>query len=277
MRNLQYSGIGGMGMDVKIIVATHKKYPMPDDPIYLPVHCGREGKDDIGYQGDDTGNNISAKNPYFAELTGLYWAWKNLRSDYIGLVHYRRHFGHRARRGAPFSNVLSHGDIALLLGRIKVFLPQKRRYYIETLYSHYAHIAFAEHLDITREIISELYPEYIESFNEVVCRRWGYMFNMMIMQEKLVDEYCTWLFDILFELKNRVDSSQMSDFHLRFCARVGEILLNVWLECQVEQGRIKRSEIRELPYVHMEKVDWIKKGGAFLKAKFLHQKYERSF
>ena len=37
-------------------------------------------------------NNISEKNPYYCELTGLYWAWKNLDAEYIGLVHYRRYF-----------------------------------------------------------------------------------------------------------------------------------------------------------------------------------------
>ena len=77
---------------IKIIVATHKKYDMPKDSCYLPIHVGKEEKKDIGYIGDNTGENISKKNPYYCELTGMYWAWKNLNSDYVGLVHYRRHF-----------------------------------------------------------------------------------------------------------------------------------------------------------------------------------------
>ena len=78
-------------MNIKIIVATHKKYWMPEDSMYLPVHVGAAGKAGIGYQRDDTGKNISDKNPNFCELTGLYWAWKNLKADYVGLAHYRRH------------------------------------------------------------------------------------------------------------------------------------------------------------------------------------------
>ena len=78
--------------NIKVIVATHKKYQMPKDEMYIPVQVGAEGKDDLGYQKDNEGENISLKNPFYCELTGLYWAWKNLNADYVGLCHYRRYF-----------------------------------------------------------------------------------------------------------------------------------------------------------------------------------------
>ncbi len=97
--------------DNTIIVATHKKYQMPEDKLYLPIHVGAEGKESIGFNGDNPGKNISSKNPFFCELTGLYWAWKNLKSDYIGLVHYRRHLTIQKRVGKKveekFKNVLT--------------------------------------------------------------------------------------------------------------------------------------------------------------------------
>ena len=84
---------------VKVIIAAHKKYQMPHDDMYIPLHVGAEGKLDqdgkkldLGYVKDNTGDNISKLNPSFCELTGLYWAWKNIDADYIGLAHYRRHF-----------------------------------------------------------------------------------------------------------------------------------------------------------------------------------------
>lgn len=82
-----------MKKNIKLIVATHKSYEMPqDDNLYIPLHVGKKGKKDLGYLGDDTGDNISEFNPYYCELTGVYWAWKNLDYDYLGLVHYRRYF-----------------------------------------------------------------------------------------------------------------------------------------------------------------------------------------
>lgn len=72
-------------MNIKIIVAAHKPYRMPDDPMYLPLHVGHVGKSDLGWQGDDSGDNISHKNTNYCELTGLYWAWKNLDADVIVL------------------------------------------------------------------------------------------------------------------------------------------------------------------------------------------------
>ena len=96
---------------VKIIIATHKKFNEPKDTnLYLPVYVGAEGKDDLGYQKDNEGDNISKLNPYFCELTGIYWAWKNLDADYIGLVHYRRFFTTKKK---TFDNSIQIDDVIL--------------------------------------------------------------------------------------------------------------------------------------------------------------------
>ena len=55
-----------------IVVATHKEYPMPSDPLYLPVQAGRALGAPLPYVGDDSGENISGKNRSFCELTCLY-------------------------------------------------------------------------------------------------------------------------------------------------------------------------------------------------------------
>ena len=264
-------------MDVKIIVAAHKKYQMPSDCMYLPVQVGAAGKESIGYQRDDEGENISELNPYFCELTGVYWAWKNLQSDYIGLAHYRRHFSLYPHSKDKWKSILKENEISSDLGKIKVFVPSKRRYYIETLYSHYAHTHYSNQLDETRKIISTKYPEYLNVYDSVIKQRWGYMFNMMIIERSLFNDYCTWLFDILFELRDNLGEANLTPFHSRYYGRVSEIIFNVWLSENVKNGRIKSDEIREIPLIHMEKINWWKKGSAFLKAKFTGEKYSGSF
>ena len=157
-------------MKITVIVAVHKKYRMPEEKCYLPLHVGREGKENIGFVGDNTGDNISRKNPYYCELTGLYWMWKNMDSDYMGLVHYRRYFAGKqgTGHGDKFDQILTEREIKSLLAKNDIILPKKRRYYIENLYSHYAHTHYAEHLDYTREILQEKYPEYVSAFDKVM-------------------------------------------------------------------------------------------------------------
>ena len=254
---------------------------MPEDGIYFPVQVGKNGKPALGYTGDDTGDNISAKNPGYCELTGLYWAWKNLDCDYLGLVHYRRHFTaakridlwrHRKTLEDKMSCVLERADLDRLLPKYEIIVPIRRKYYIETLYSHYGHTHYQEHLDVARDIISEMHPEYLESFDKVMRSRAGHMFNMYIMEKTLSDQYCTWLFDILFELEKRMAAPNLTQFQGRFYGRVSEIIFNVWLDYQVLQYG---HSVKELRCIQMEKIHWLRKGTSFLQAKFFHRKYKR--
>jgi hypothetical protein len=261
-------------MDIKVLVATHKKYQMPTEPIYIPIQVGREINSDIGYRGDNTGENISIKNPYYCELTALYWGIKNLNCDYIGLSHYRRHFSNRRinnfLKTGDFDEVLDEKRMRKLLINNDIILPKKRNYYIESVYSHYSHTHYSSHLDKTREIILEYSPNYVKTFDNVMKRKCAHMFNMFIMKKELADEYCNWLFSILGELEKRVDYYSYDAFEARLFGRVSELLLDVW----IEQNKLSYVEV---PYVHMEKTNWIKKGKKFLESKYYGRKLSGSF
>lgn len=117
-------------MKVKIMVAAHRKFPMPKDTeLYLPVLVGAKNnyKPEIKYQRDDEGNNISEKNSNYNELTALYWAWKNLDADVVGLVHYRRLFSMSSKRNLDY--VLTKKQVEKLLKKASIILPKKRNYY----------------------------------------------------------------------------------------------------------------------------------------------------
>ena len=268
-----------MAKTAKIIVAAHKEYSMPDDELYVPLHVGAKiAKVKLPYERDDNGKNISDENPYYCELTGLYWAWKNQdklgNPDYIGLAHYRRHFAlkktHAKTPAKRLAKVLKASELKDLIAKNDIILPKKRNYYIENLYDHYKHTMHVEPLDLTGEIIKEKYPEYYPEFTQLKKRKTMHAFNMMIMKKEIFDNYCTWLFDILGELEKRVDKTKFDSFHARFFGRISERLLDVYL-------RTNKLKSAELPVIDIEGVNWVKKGSSFLAAKVLKKKYKRSF
>lgn len=212
------------------MVAAHKKFPMPEDSrLYMPVLVGAKENyiHGIDYQRDDDGENISIKNPNYNELTAVYWAWKNLRDvDAVGLVQYRRLLCSKKNK----HEILSKQEIVSLLKNNDVILPKKRKYYIETNYSHYMHAHHVEPIKTVRAIIVQEYPEYICSFDKVMNRRGAHMFNMFVMKKGKFDEYAKWLFGILQEAEKRIDISTYSTQESRVYGYISELLMDVWIE-----------------------------------------------
>lgn len=234
---------------------------MSSDDIYLPLHVGADiSKEELSYSADNVGDNISCKNKNYCELTGLYWAWKNLNADFVGLVHYRRYFCNRHYTADKYDKILKRGDVESLLSKCSVLLPKQRNYWIETNYSQYVHAHHREDLDITREIIDAVHHDYLESFDTCMKKTKGHRFNMFIMDYDHFQSYCEWLFSILFELEKRLDISSYSEYDVRVFGFVSERLLDVF----ITHNGIK---FKDIPYVFLEKENWIKKILFFFKRK----------
>ncbi|MDD6352144.1 MAG: DUF4422 domain-containing protein [Lachnospiraceae bacterium] len=332
-------------MKIQILIASHKSTSIPtDSSMYLPLQVGAEGKEplsvltdhpvedpssqycpEVTFRRDNTGDQISAKNPYYCELTGAYWAWKNLDSDLVGLVHYRRYFSvepksylktHawqdsvlteselrsilRSYADALYGSSASKGDenaMKQLLSNGLLIVPRKRKYYIETLYSHYSHTLDGRHLDLCRQIIAERMPEYLDDFDCVMKQTWGYMWNMMIASRPVYDRYMSWLFSVLEELEKRIDLKGLSSFEQRLFGRVSEILFNVWLHHEMGGKNRQKSDrnqgtsgvsdasgdsnpgllLLEFPVLHTQPENWPRKIRSFLAAKLFGKKYKASF
>lgn len=238
---------------IGIMTAAHFECNMPDDSMYIPVMVGSALRDTVpeGYLRDDTGDNISDRNARYCELTALYWGWKQLDMDYIGLCHYRRLFA------SPYSRnqLLNEEEAMHLLRYYDVILPAERKYVIETNYSQYAHSHHAEDLALTRSIISERHPEYLGSYDKRMGMTYGHRFNMLIMRKDLLDRYCRWLFDILFELEKRADVSSYSEKDKRVYGYVAERLLDVWID---------KNELRtaDIDYIFIGREHLLKKAAA---------------
>ena len=72
-------------------------------------------------------------------------------------------------------------------------------------------------MDITREVLKQICPEYVTAFDRVMKRTSGHMFNMFIMKREKCNEYCDFLFPVLSELRKRIDVTKLSSFR---CAGV---------------------------------------------------------
>lgn len=259
-----------MNRNIKLLIAAHKPYRFPTDEVYLPVHVGAAGKPTLpGCVRDDTGDNISTKNANYCELTGLYWAWKNLDADYIGLAHYRRHFSTGKRFGDKWERILTGAELEQQLADCDILLPRSRNYWIETNYSQYAHAHHAVDLDTARAVILERCPDYVSAFDAIMKRTTGHRFNMFVMKRGKFDAYCAWLFDILFEVEKRLDISAYSANDARVFGFLSERLLDVWLE---RNG----YAYRELPWVFLERENWLRKGSAFVMRKLRAKKGGRA-
>ncbi len=202
-------------------------------------------------------------------MTGLYWAWKNLDADYIGLAHYRRHFKGSQRAKDVFDKVLTWAEADDLLDKADILVTKKREYYIENIYDHYAHTLYVETLDKAKEIIEKKHPEYMPSFNKCMRRTHMHAFNMFVMKRDKINQYCEWIFDILFDLEEELKHKEYNAFHSRYPGRISEVLLDVWLE---HNG----YTYIEIPFIYMEKINMFKKCYKFLRAKFFKEKYEAS-
>ena len=255
-----------MAEKMTVLVVMHRMYLLPELPgtgkdgavaLYCPIQVGSAPAIPGCPLRDDTGDNISGKNPAWCELTALYWAWKNLDADVIGLCHYRRYFGTPDRFGKA-RRFLDAERISEMLRDAAMIVPKKRHYWIETRGRQYAHAHHAKDLEITEEVIAERHPDCLDAWKWMLQTRSGHICNMMITGRTVLDEYCTWLFDILCEVERRLDISAYSEKDRRVFGYLAERLLDVYI-------RRNGLPYREVPMITLERQHWIRKGAGFLK------------
>lgn len=243
-----------MSCTVKLLICYHKKDVLLKDDILTPIHVGRVlarkrmGEDSPQFKwlaenmiGDDTGENISKKNLSYNELTAVYWAWKNYdklgNPDYIGLMHYRRHF---IFRESPDVVEEVRGIDGNYFNRIN-YSPETMAHlfddcdfvahigHVDEVYKHYKENHHIEDLDLAISILKEKYPEYVSTADAYLKMSYVNLCNMFIMPRDMFFEYCEWLFDILEEFEKQVDLSEKRLF-------ISERLTGIFIEHKKRKG-----------------------------------------
>lgn len=210
-------------MSATIFVMTHKKYDELQDSLYRTLQVGKAVGESLPYLGDDTGENISAQNPYYGELTGYYWIWKNYKADdIIGVCHYRRYFLNdmgQFMNEEELQHILEEYDV--IVSDAQVSSQTNRERYEE---SHNIRDLLA-----VGDAILRLTPEYKDSFDYMMQEKRSYYANLLVAKHVIFNSYCDWLFAILKEAEKDIDVSGYDSYHRRVYGFLSEFLLMVWI------------------------------------------------
>ncbi|MGB4661423.1 MAG: DUF4422 domain-containing protein [Mobilitalea sp.] len=234
--------------NLQIYVATHKPFVPPEDGIYIPIHAGKAGKESLGFEGDDIGENISEWNPLLNECTALYWIWKHSKSDYIGLNHYRRYFLRNNVRN-DIQNIVDEETVEKILEEYDIILS-------DLIFCNPSNVerqlklsigeeAFQTGFALIRDIIAQKHSDYLDAFDELFRGFAFYPCNLFITRKEILDQYCEWLFDIIIDAAKQIDVSNYDSYSKRVIGFMAERLLTVWM-------MKNKLRIKELPLLETE-------------------------
>ena len=263
----------------KIYVFHYKSgEPFPDLPGYVHVLAGKANNpENSNFTGDNTGDNISLRNKYYSELTGIYWIYKNQSSEIVGTCHYRRFFTPNiesfhyklkrllyffcglsiGRHGLIYTSnqdywykrILTSEKARLLLLGFDAIMPIKRRLR-QTIENHYCKYHDASDLQLLRIIINAKAPAYSASFEFTLQQKRLYANNMMVMKRQNFEKLWHWVFMLLFEYEKQVDMTKYIGYQKRIFGFLSERLITTWVNHH-------QLNVLELPLIYFKN---LKKG-----------------
>ena len=264
--------------DVKIFISYKDRHKILKSDILTPIQTGRAISDEIFEDmiGDDTGDNISAENDIYAELTAQYWVWKNYdkigNPDYVGFMHYRRHFifnekyvnkkqDKQFRYGYSaytFNNLDERylSDIHLQDNYINNTVKDNDIIFVKKANTRYlgckngledflknCYGSHKEDYDRCMQIVKNLYPEYSNEIEQLQKGPYRYYYNMFVMKKEFFFKYSEFLFSALAELKKEIHTEFYSEKAKRVLGYMGEFLLSLFA---FKISKNKNLKIKEL-------------------------------
>lgn len=251
-------------MEVKILVCHHKKSPYIKNECFVPIHVGKEISNvDLPYCiSDNEGDNISAKNKSWCELTALYWAWKNLDADYYGLMHYRRYLNFNQNDGGySIFNDINNDAITeygwepeLVKEKCKKFdiitapewniHPVGLNHMVMNAYDFYAKEHYRKDMDVVIDIVKNDFPQFYFPLLDSLSNRTCFFGNIAIMKAEYFNEYCSFLFGVLSKAEEKIDISDYDSYQYRIWGFIAERLINCYK--LYAQSRYKNIKIGSL-------------------------------
>ena len=256
--------------DIKIFV-THtpnRNTMRVDNALLYNVIAGSDFQSNPvpeGVMQDNDGENISAKNKSYCELTTQYWAWKNMDADYYGFCHYRRFFSFSEEEVAETCwGTIEYDYLDDRAIEELHFNEKDMEGYIEnydfliakgisinslgasSVYEHYKNAPelHIKDIDILLEIIKEKYPELSETADAYFSGKIFYPCNMFIMKKEVFYAYSAILFDLLDEFEKRTDMSEYSREGYRTTGHLGERIAGIYYLYLQAQKKYRLGELQ---------------------------------
>lgn len=210
---------------IKILVVAHKASSFTQTaPPMLPIQVGAalHPELDLGFVKDNTGDNISEKNGAFNELTALYWGWKNIHDvEYLGLNHYRRYFGMDINSSNVDQIMKGYDIMVCAVNPYGTHFGQNKN---STIYA-----TSQEDFWIFLDTLCGFYPDRKKEITDFFFNYQLFIpFNMFLAKKELYDEYCAFLFPLLFKTEERLKPHGYSRQN-RAIGYIGEACLGLFI------------------------------------------------
>jgi len=288
-----------MNSKCKILIAYHKPSELIKSDIFVPIHVGKDimietSKDgslskksrtwlNQNLIGDNTGENISKLNRYFNEMSAIYWAWKNQKAlnmpEYIGLMHYRRHFIFSENNYSEYTwlnnspiysyeyidkkymELINEKHIIKLINSYDIIASHQYNannlsdgHYYRNCKERFEEIAKVSPIwyEKMEQIIFNDYPEFTEEIHYLANKPEHYLCNMFVMKKELFNEYCEFTFNVLFKLYEEFKTIENDIWQTRAIGFLAEFLTSIFISSYKKKNPDK---IKELDMTYVENPD----------------------
>lgn len=178
---------------------------------------------------DNSGDNISLRNSLYGELTAAYWMSRNEKHNITGLFHYRRVLE------------VSGEQLSLLQDKTAdVILPLPFVCFPDTS-GQYGRYLTKEDTDIMLSALKESDHDFYGRAEKALSGKLLYNYNMMIARKEVYEDYCNWMFPLLFEIEERCEKLDIPRLP-RYIGRVGEVLTALYFLVNDKELKIIHGE-----------------------------------
>ena len=216
----------------------YPEYGIESNSVWTPLQCGAEltGNYREDSLRDNEGDNISKWNQAYSELTGIYWVWRNRKSDYALFNQYRRRWeniipGFNCKKFFQDYDAMATPCI----------VPNSVEW-------QFRHFHSDEMYELMKSTVLEMHPDYEKSWiQHIENSQILYYSNGMMFRWADFDRYCNFLFPILDAIRVKLGWNTPEDIDKPFLfGYISERIYTLWLKHRYTARRIFRNNYKLL-------------------------------